>query len=225
MKFIVTTLLVSVSYFIIGQNLVPNPGFEDTLGCPYTYAHLGYTSEWFNPTASSPDYFHECAGVSNAGIPQNFVGYQQANSGKAYAGIVTFNVSTPSFYQRREYISIQLLESLVHGKDYIVEFYVSRADDILYASKIGARFSNTAINENTYSVLNFDPHVEQTTPVTNKIQWELLSFNHTANGDEQYLTIGNFRTDSLSDTLNTNDVELSTSAQLAYYYIDDVAVY
>jgi len=228
MKYIVTTLLVSFSHFIIGQNLVPNPSFEDTIAFPNNYLPVGtldYTLDWFQPTIGTSDYLHE-AGSDLTGVPLNIGGYQEANSGNAYAGLITYNSYYPGFEESeyREYISIQLLEPLVHAKEYIVEFYVSLAEK-LYTSKIGARFSNSAINVNTIGVLNFDPHVEQTNPVTNKLHWELLSFDYTANGDEKYLTIGNFRADSLSDTLNLNDMALNSANQMAYYYIDDVAVY
>ena len=42
----------------IGQiNLVPNPGFEDTIRCP-SDSTIIKTKVWYNPTCGSPDYFY-----------------------------------------------------------------------------------------------------------------------------------------------------------------------
>jgi len=69
---------------------VPNPSFEDTLGCPDGIAQIGKLTYWTIFNNSTPDYFNVCANlhpVSQAfGIPDNFTGYQFPHSGIAYCG-------------------------------------------------------------------------------------------------------------------------------------------
>jgi OOP family OmpA-OmpF porin len=225
MKKLITIFLLTSSTLLIGQNLVPNPSFEDTVACPYTFSDINFSTGWFRPAFGTSDFFHEC-GTVVTDVPSNAYGNQSANSGKAYAGFHTYLLGhNDTFY--REYISIQLLDTLEQGTKYIVGFYVSRADTSGYATKIGAYFSDTAISQ-PVSVgigLNLIPHVETQVVVTTRIQWVSLSFEYVASGGEQFITIGNFRSNSLSDTINTYDGGSNPFFyNLAYYYIDDIFV-
>jgi hypothetical protein len=59
-------------------------------------------------------------------------------------------------------------------------------------------------------------------PLTDKSNWMLISDTLHAQGGEQYITIGNFLKDSLSDTLYLGQV--TGGWKDAYYYIDDISV-
>ncbi|HEX7412678.1 MAG TPA: T9SS type A sorting domain-containing protein [Bacteroidia bacterium] len=88
---------------------------------------------------------------------------------------------------------------------------------------IGVYFSKTAITSTTTSMfLPYIPQIQNkpSNSLTDKVNWILVSDTLTANGGEQYITIGNFMRDSLSDTLHISTLSIGDS----YYYIDDVSV-
>src|SRR4051812_24988935 len=95
-----------------GQNLIPNPSFEDTIGCPFTVGQpssdeLLHAPPWYTTTRGTSDYFNQCNSAM-VGVPNNYFGYQTAYSGVAYAGVWSrFNTAN-----YREYISAPLLNSL-----------------------------------------------------------------------------------------------------------------
>ncbi|MBA3986722.1 MAG: T9SS type A sorting domain-containing protein [Flavobacteriales bacterium] len=204
-----------------GQNLVPNPSFEDTTACPWTNDKIHYAIGWFKPSAGSSDLLHSCSFQ----VPQNLFGYQNARTGYAYAGFYTYHTFYPdSSY--REYISIRLKDSLQQGKKYNIEFYASRSDSSNYATILGAYLSSDSLFSNSANNLPYIPQLEETGAVTEKSLWVKLSYEYIAAGGEKYLTIGNFRDDSLSDTINTSDGgDVGNPDYLsAYYYIDDISI-
>lgn len=158
-------------------------------------------------------------------MPQNLWGYQDAHSGVGYAGIFVFSVfsSTPP---HREYIQVELTDSIIKGIPYRVSFYVSLADKYGYAiSSIGLFFSHTAISRNDENRFDTVPQVINPigSPLMDKENWMLVSDTFISNiGGEKYITIGNFNDDSNSDTLALNDGSVQWFR--SYYYVDDVSV-
>ena len=206
-------------------NLVPNYSFEDTVHCPNNQGQLEYAQYWINPTGGTPDYFNACstAGGVIAHVPNNGFGAQNAHTGVAYAGFYAFNKGFPNIY--REYIQVHLTNSLVTNHKYTVSFYLSLADVAQYADdNIGAYFSTNQISSSTSNVLaTYTPQIQSkpTQILNDKVNWMLVSDTLTAQGGEQYITIGNFVKDSLSDTLFLGN---SGGGNVTYYYIDDVSV-
>lgn len=205
-----------------GQNLVPNPSFEDTVHCPGTPSELYDTQYWINPTAASPDYFNACCTIVGAvGVPSNGFGSQTAYNGVAYAGFYAYNTVEKNY---KEYIQIALSDSLIANNKYYISFYVSLGDYSQYAvATLGAYLSKTTISSSNETTLTYTPQVQyqNNVPISDKTNWTLVSDTIVAQGGEKYITIGNFKSDSLSDTLYLG---FSTSANVAYYYIDAVSV-
>ena len=75
-KILIVLFVVGFITISKGQNLVPNPSFEDTTGCPQFIDDF-YAVDWLSPTLASPDLFHTCSS-GNAGVPQNLWGWQNA---------------------------------------------------------------------------------------------------------------------------------------------------
>jgi len=200
-------------------NLVPNYSFEDTLQCPFFSAQINFAPPWYDPTSASSDYFNNC-NSGNLGVPTNIVGFQFARTGKAYAGIYTY-IQTFSY---RDYIQVSLISSLLSGKKYNVEFYVSLADTMgIATNNIGLYFSDIPITASAGSVLNVPPQVANdivNVKLTDKNGWTKISGSYIANGTEQYITIGNFLNDMSVDTVHV----IGVSYPFSYYYIDDVSV-
>jgi len=201
------------------QNLVPNPSFEDTVHCPTSINELYDCQLWMNPTNATPDYFNACSvGVH---VPNNGYGIQSAHTGVAYTGIYTFN---KPYAQYREYIQIGLSSPLLTNHKYFISFYLSLAEVSQYAvSSIGAYLSSTPIVSTNTVVLSYSPQIQNKSSnvLTDKNNWMFISDTLYADGGEQYMTIGNFKRDSLSDTLFLGNIG---GSNLAYYYIDDISV-
>lgn len=227
MKRFCFVLAISLLAFnkLIGQNLVPNPSFEDIDSCPPFMDQLHLARPWYSPTANTPDLFNVCSPPTQFGvhIPKNVIGYQHARTGNAYAGFGTggFTAGNP---EGREYVSTRLSDTLVQGKKYCAEFYISLGDSCAWAiDKIGVFFSNdsTIDMSNSYHI-NETPQIETDSGYVynDTASWIKVFGSFTAQGGERYFTIGNFHADS---TTTTDSLPAGTW-YTAYYYIDDVSV-
>ena len=224
MRKIIQTVFLFYYGIVSSQNLVPNFSFEQYDTCPISSGQIDRAIPWFQPNkcclpGGSTDYFHSCTINPSFSVPQNGAGYQNARMGIAYAGIVLFS-SGPEF---REYLEVRLNNSLLAGKSYCLEFYVSLANRSQYAtSSIGVLFSNDSITCNgPFTVLPYVPQFENDSSnyLTDTLNWMKVSGTYIASGNEQYITIGNFSNDANTDTSN-----LPGTNSEAYYYIDDVSV-
>jgi len=205
-----------------GQNLVPNWSFEDTTSCPTYVDDISNATGW-SSFSQSPDYFNPCANVQTpyVGSPNNAVGHQQAFNGNCYAGIATYAPIFPTSY--REYIGVHLIQSLQVGVKYYVLARFSRADSAgndCATDNLGFRFTTNEFNElHPLPVDNFS-HIHTDSIIKNKTGWTTIRGSFTADSSYQYLVIGNFYVDSLTDTFEC----AHTGQYLAYYYVDGVCV-
>ena len=206
---------------IFSQNLVPNPDFETFIQCPAGY-HPGFGSlpcePWIAPTNGSSDYFNSC-NMGVVGVPNNAFGTQPAHSGVAYAGGLYYYAGISNY---REYIQVQLTEPLMAGQSYIVSLYYSLGELTCSIDKLGVYLSETQITApgNTLP-LNVQPQLELMLPVDN-VEWRYFSGCFIAVGGEEWITIGNFYSDT--------EITVGTGCPLwggmiaSYVFIDDVLV-
>lgn len=211
-------MFVFFSLLTQGQNLVQNYSFENITSCNFTNAGInnGFCPPWVSATlGGSPDLYNQCC--TNAfTTPFNVYGFQYAKTGVGYVGIA-------SFTNYREYIEGMLLDSLVAGKKYCVEFFISQADSFRYAiDGFGAYLSNTIVNINTSYFIALIPQISNLTGniIKDTANWIKISGNFIAQGGEKYITIGNFKDDA-----NTNIDSINAGYYGSYYFIDDVSVY
>lgn len=212
-------VLIGFSLIANGQNLVPNPSFEDTVSCPTVFGDFS-VGDWNSPTQGSPDYFNSCNG-GDAGVPSNALGNQPAVYGNGYVGLDVYD--TFNIYSYREYLQIQLSQTFISGQKYWVSFYVNLADSSMYAiQELGAYFSSIQINDNSMdTTLSFTPQIEfNDSIITSTNDWTKISGSFTANGNENYLIIGNFNRKQ-----TTTAIQVSNAPQnFSYYYLDNVCV-
>ncbi|MBA3664019.1 MAG: T9SS type A sorting domain-containing protein [Bacteroidetes bacterium] len=230
-KYLLTILiLTTLATFSSGQNLVPNPSFETYSSCPTSMGQINYATSWINPTVGgSPDYFNACSSSSYVSVPSqsfgSFSSFQYAYSGNAYAAIVAYG-STIS--NEREYLQTTLTSTLSSGKCYYVSFYVNQVDySGLACNNIGAYFSPNPINNPNPApsyILNYPAQIKKfNNPIIkDTAKWVLVSGIYQANGNELYITIGNFNTDNTTDSLTYNFSALDCIE--SYYYIDNISV-
>jgi hypothetical protein len=201
---------------VSAQNLVPNYSFEVIDSCPQLSNGIQYAHGWFNPSLfpSTPDYFNACAGE----VPYNGAGYQNPKTGVAYVGIYAYN--------GHEYAEIQLADSLIGGRQYYVEYYAVLTEMCQDAiSNLGAYFSDSALYWNNFTNIPVNPQIENPDSIilSDTMNWMKISGTFTANGGEKYITIGNFRNDSLTQWVQAYAVS-SNNYSFAYYLIDDISV-
>lgn len=224
------TLTRFIAPFMIGvftygwsmaQNLVPNPGFEDHKNCPQQAKQFSFVKNWKSPAGpGSPDYFNKC-GASEAGIPKNFAGKQEAYEGSGYAGIDLLDKEDPRF---REYIEVKLIKPLKKGKEYKVSFWISLSDNSKYAvNNIGVYFSDKGFKDKK-ETRYVQPQVSNANPtlLSYKNIWAQVEGSFKAEGGEEYMTIGNFLTEQ--NVIATEVNGGNGNFKHAYYYIDMVSV-
>lgn len=205
------------------QNLVPNPGFENNTSCPVFASQLNLAAPWYNPTGATPEYYNACADynswVSVPSTPSG--GYQSAYGGDAYAGIFVFRNDVSNM---REYLQIQLSEQLAAGECYFFEMFVNPANDHRFAAnQLGAHFSNGSIGTPGVGLLNVVPQIESNGMfLSDTARWIRVSGYFTAEGGEDFLTIGNFKSDELTSSVEVNPNAWYSSS--AYILVDDVSL-
>lgn len=212
-----------LSWCASAQNLVPNSSFEFVTLCPEQPSMLPNAVPWFSPdNYNSTDLFNECVNNNLLGVPINYFGFQYSHSGEGYAGL--YSKGTNKLY--REYMEVQLMDSLTEGKCYRTEFYFSAADSIsnVFVKSMGVYFSvDSLLGYNLYD-LNA---LEDTTDYNefNYDDWYHFTIDYLAFGGEQFLTLGNFNDNESLDTIYNSQLQLEYDVwRNGYFYIDDVSV-
>ena len=206
----------------VAQNLIENGSFESTTNLNCLVDPYNYVDFWI--PIRSPDYFNAICTSGGYKVPNNTFGISYAKNGNAYVGIAVYIKTT----EAKEYIQQQLNNSLISGKSYYVSFYVSSSDRYTMAIKnVGAYFSvsQPTVAGNTYFPAN-PQVVNNTIYLTDTAGWSKIEGYFTAQGGEQYITIGNFNSNTNTDTLYTGSNDPAPgNPDGAYYYIDSVSLY
>ena len=218
------------SFFFLaasGQNLVPNPSFEEYSSCPTGEDEIQLSSGWskYSESISTPDYYNACAQSSGFGVPQSLLLYQDENRGcSAYVGLVVWNSNGI-----REHIGAQLNEPLVIGQKYFISFKTVRGGGNLggnyfehASNNIGLKLSTVSFSESNPAPVDNFSHLRVTEVLTDTSTWYLVSGSITADSVYRYVSLGNFY-----DNLNTDTILFNCSGclnQYSYYLIDDVCI-
>jgi hypothetical protein len=203
------------------QNIVQNGGGEEITLCPTGSNQIFRAPPW-ESSAISPDLFNSC-NSDDYSVSENFLGYQEANKGEGYFGLLTYSQPNPDV---REFMQNTLLYELIAGEEYYIEFHVSQADSFQFVTQnLGVTF--TELNPTTFLTCypNCTIYVENdsSNPLTSKTEWVKISGTFTAQGGERYIHIGNFRTDDDSEIeFIGGGTDPNVVWNQAYYYIDDV---
>ncbi len=219
--YFILVLLSSKTYSQI--NLVQNPSFEDISICPTFSSKINLATGWDTLKAGgggTPDLYNSCDIFNIVSVPYNTFSFQYAHSGIGYSGIITYY--SPIF-NGREYVQNKLINKLNLNKTYCISAYVNLSNASTKAiDQIGIYLDDGSIYTPFYGVANsVIPQIQSTSGIfiTDTLVWTKIQGTFTANGTEEYLTIGNFKTDAL-----TNTITVSNGSDLSFYYIDDVSV-
>lgn len=212
-KYTIIGLLVSCFFSSQGQNLVPNPSFEDYEFLPGLMCQSGLDFEraikhWIVPNEASTDLINPRTRSKNLStcVPR---------SGKNMAGIVT----NGDFWT--EYVGVRLKDSLVVGTEYYVEFWVSMPS--FYSKKkpvamalndyFGVWFGKRQYHYNK-RILTGKPQVPATaSSFVEPEKWTKVHGTFVAEEPHTYLYLGQFFEQNM-------DSEMA----IGYLFIDDVYV-
>ena len=212
-KYTIVLWLLGHTLMSHAQNLVPNPGFEllrqkpcRIISNPYLDNVNNYVANWVSPTNGTADiHTNEAQPDTTCRVGLNRTGYT-ARSGNACAGLLTVNpsprlTSTTKQKPYREYLQCRLIQKLIPGKTYYIEFYVNPypyADRVsCFTNNIGCYFSIDSINQpldafNPVYILPYKPQFNESRIISQPGQWQKISGCFQATESAQYLTIGNF---------------------------------
>jgi hypothetical protein len=197
-----------------------NPSFEDTVSCPYQSGDIDKSIGWTS-FCGSPDYFNTC-NQFDWGVPNNISGYQQAASGNAYVGFISYsNVGANT----REFPACNLSSPLTIGTKYYLSFKTGLSLENIAnpancaSNKIGATFTTGAYFCNSI-ITNTHP-IFTNSIITDSLNLTRITGSFVADSAYTYLVIGNFFDDANTDTIKFFN---SWWSDFAYYYLDDVAL-
>ena len=196
-------------------NYVSNGSFEDTVNILYIrpkfWGSLD-TGKYFGLFLRSPIQ-----------VPKNSFGFQRAKTGKNYLISILYSTTSSKGYPRN-----RLRSNLTQGKTYCVTFYVALSNQSTHGiDAIGAYFGDNSLDTITkcnIPITYLTPQIYNPAlnVITDTLNWTAITGTFVANGIEQYMVIGNFKSDANTNTTLTNT--LNFPANFADYYLDDVSV-
>lgn len=203
-------------------NLIPNYSFENYISCPNSGAQIYLATPWIGSSGGGGVEYYNSCGTLQFSVPyQGSLYYQLARTGNAYAGLFMLNGYGGDY---REYLQVELIDSLESGKCYFVKFYVNLLNNIdLAVNNVGLYFSDSLFTTSTpWEIAPYSPQILRfgNKPINDTVNWVEISGVHIANGGEKFISIGNFFNDINTDTIHTG----TSIYNGAYYYIDDVSV-
>jgi len=201
-------------------NLVPNPSFEYYSNCPSASSQLSFAFPWYSPPNNDGDYFNSCS--NNFGLPVIYNDYSlYARTGNGCAAIWGLNNVSSNY---REYLQVELNESLEANKCYLCSFFVVLIKPSQLAiGDLAISFSEQAVlNTGTGDLLNLtsDIYCINNNPISDTLNWINISGIFSPNQSKKFLTIGNFKNDSATIT----SIVPNGTYPGAYYFVDDVSV-
>lgn len=214
------------------ENLVPNGDFEKAE--TRTLKKMGMMQElcenWYNATKAPCDLYAKDVKSDKVSIPENENGVQDAPSGDLYAG---FRAYTKDSKKNRSYLGVELTQQMEKNQMYCVEFKISLSD----LSKFGTNYIGAIFPDRKQIQPNTGPIVKDLNEISVKHKsnkamivmdgWETVCGTYIANGEEEYMIIGCFGSDTKLQLEKMKRPRGVTGSQSydAYYFIDDVKVY
>ena len=217
----------ALSTVLHGQNLVPNPSFEEYVNCPNEYGESDELTNWFTAIVN-PDYFNVCDGPNDTcGVPSNFSGFQYPATGNGYIGMITYSNDPP--YGFRELIGVRLTTPTVAGTNYYVSFKVSCTNGFpdlnnwtrYAANKLGIRIRQDSIVGAGWFPPDNVAQFASDSIVTDSAGWTLLSGSFVAQENAEWFYMGNFFDNA---SVSTIVVDPLCPDEYSYYFFDDVCL-
>lgn len=207
-----------------GDNLVPNPGFEEFSDYPLDWYYSGRDFSrvalyWTSPTAASPDLY-----APTVRIPPTWksVGFGKLDpaEGKSYAGITVYGCGGGKPHCR-EYLQIHLSEALIPGQRYGFSCRISHLPRSVSVSNLGLWFGEHELDEMMQEPLIRTPVLTLSKFIPSDGRWHRWTGHFTAESQAPFLLIGNFADDAGSII----KLPVKSDLRYGYYFFDDVRLF
>jgi hypothetical protein len=209
-------------------NLVPNPSFEYIDSCSFVTDNIMVAFPWDSLKAGrggvSEVFKTNCPPFSiNFGA-----GNQYPRTGNSLATLYVYNtIDVNTFFYQRDYLQTPLVQPLSNNRNYCVTFFLKLQNTSGIAiDRVGAYFDNGSITTQSYyawAIANAQIESAANVYLHDTSNWMKVQGVFTANGNETYITLGNFRNNALTDTIMFPP-PLIGIGNIVYYYVDDVSV-
>ena len=214
-KTTITLYLIFISFNFQSQNLIPNGDFEEYSSLPVGISEFALCIGWSNCTGeATPDYF-------NTNPPQTPTCFFPPFSGDGLMAFAVYSDFLPG-ETYREYIQTKLSSNLIIGKKYQLKFALTNGPNSIgiggsKSDHVGVSFTNNPIIQIDMKTIDIIPQIEINTLFWDT-SWQEFTFDFIADNESNYITIGNFSPDSLTNTELVNPSVFCVGC--AYYYID-----
>jgi gliding motility-associated-like protein len=203
----ITVLFICVSSFLFlnGQNIIKNGGFEEYNTCPTEPSSMitqNSLKDWMSLSINKPaEYENFC------GFFDRITNPPRAHSGNGRVSLLCYGYEnymwadgTVSFNDIRQYIQSKMVEKMQKDKIYFAQYFVSVGYNAEFIADYSLHFSPTLIPQQTnkrmdFSPLLLKPHITSDSIITRRLVWTEINGCYTAKGDEEYVVVGNFKTD------------------------------
>jgi hypothetical protein len=222
-------------------NYVLNPSFEQYKQCPEDFDEIELANYWngidttWNPITDSsiytpyclPEYCNSCShDMHCCAVPstESYYQFPRTGNGMVQEGMYWDNSSVIQY--SRDYLQGRFSNNLIAGKSYCVTFFVSLEDYSCYAvNNIGAYLDDgsidTAIVNCSKVQTQYTPQVLIHTIVRDTLNWVMIQGSFIAQGNEKFITIGNFFDNAHTDIFEMEGVY---GCGESLYLVDDVSV-
>ena len=215
----------------VGQNLIPDPGFENWDGTPgWAPGPLSCLAEWYEASGTA-DYHHQdpmFSGSNLTGLEDCPLGQGNTNCGFPYQGQAVLGCWKGNGPDgNREWAGIQLTEPMVAGGCYKVSFWIQNKKDdpdrLLVTNQWGMFFNDTPTPFFNASLANYaamSDHWVASDQIVDGSEWMKLEFDYQASEAFAYAYIGFMGDYATSSNIIYNDDYLLGP----YVWIDEVIV-
>lgn len=225
----IVSLFSIIGLFGVGyaqENLVPNHDFQEVEKKVKEEGQINMATPWVSPTLAPADLYTKDTRNGNVGAPANAYGEEKPMEGDNYAGFLAYSYKNK---EPRSYLQVQLKQKLEAGKKYCVTINISLADLSKYAtSHIGMAITKNAISANNTDILKVEKQIisKKLKMYEQQYYWVPVCGVFTAEGDEEFLTIGNFTPDESLKLEKVKRPRGFSKPQLydSYYFVDNISV-
>jgi gliding motility-associated-like protein len=224
-------LVFSFASTTIGQNLIPDPGFENWDGTPgWAPGPLSCLAEWYEASGTA-DYHHQdpmFSGSNLTGLEDCPLAQGNTNCGFPYQGQAVLGCWKGNGPDgNREWAGIELTEPMVAGGCYKVSFWIQNKEDdpdrLLVTNQWGMFFNHTPTPFFNASLANYSAmadHWVASDQIIDGSEWTKLEFDYQASEAFAYAYIGFMGDYATSSNIIYNDDYLLGP----YVWIDEVVV-
>jgi len=205
-------------------NYVQNPSFEDLDSC--NSLNFNYPPRHWDTLRAGggggPEACTPCAILAITRVPTNGYApsFQIPRTGNKYVFYSNYiEIPVPG---EKEYIQNELIDTLKPNENYCVTFYLSLMNESKYAiTEFGAYLDNGTVSSPYYGTATVTPQIKSSPGVllTDTLGWIKVQGKFLAQGNEKYLTLGNFKSNA-----STTFSIMGGPRLVADYYVDDVSV-